>query len=100
MTQGTGSPGFFPFVYFSACLVATAYFAFAAVQGDFGLFRRIQLEAEIATERTELSRLEARRDFLRNKTRRLSDAWLDLDLLDEEARRVLGYIRADEIVVR
>jgi cell division protein FtsB len=37
---------------------------------------------------------------MENLTRRLSDQYLDLDLLDERARNVLGYIRSDEIVVR
>jgi hypothetical protein len=37
---------------------------------------------------------------LRNKTRRLSDTYLDLDLLDTQARERLGMMRADEIIVR
>jgi hypothetical protein len=32
-------------------------------------------------------------------THRLSDAFLDLDLLDQQLRDVLGYVRADEIVL-
>jgi cell division protein FtsB len=32
-------------------------------------------------------------------TRRLSDEFLDLDLLDERARNVLGYKRPDEIML-
>ena len=32
-------------------------------------------------------------------TRRLSDDFLDLDLLDEQARDVLGYVRADEVIL-
>ena len=35
-----------------------------------------------------------------NLTRRLSSASLDLDLLDEQARRVLGLGRPDEIIIR
>ncbi len=35
-----------------------------------------------------------------NLTTRLSDHYLDLDLLDEQLRDVLGYVRADEIVIR
>jgi cell division protein FtsB len=35
-----------------------------------------------------------------NRTRRLSDTFLDLDLLDEQARERLGYLRPDEIVLR
>ena len=37
---------------------------------------------------------------MENLTRRLSDTYLDLDLLDEQARDVLGMVRADEIVIR
>jgi cell division protein FtsB len=37
---------------------------------------------------------------MQNLTLRLSDDYLDLDLLDEQARDVLGYLRADEIVIR
>ena len=37
---------------------------------------------------------------MENLTRRLSDSYLDLDLLDERARDVLGYVRADEIVIQ
>ena len=35
-----------------------------------------------------------------NLTHRLSDDYLDIDLLDQQARDVLGYMRADEIVIR
>ncbi len=35
-----------------------------------------------------------------NLTRRLSDTYLDLDPLDQQARDMLGMIRADEIVIR
>ena len=35
-----------------------------------------------------------------NLTHRLSDDFLDLDLLDERAREVLGTVRPDEIVIR
>ena len=37
---------------------------------------------------------------LKNRTHRLSDGFLDVDLLDEQVRDVLGYVRADEIVIR
>ena len=37
---------------------------------------------------------------MQNLTRRLSDDYLDLDLLDERAREVLGLLRADEILLR
>ncbi|MGC9420206.1 MAG: FtsB family cell division protein [Rhodovulum sp.] len=76
------------------------YFTFAAVQGDFGLFRRIQLEADADRLQAEKAKLEADLADFENRTKRLSDGYLDLDLLDERARIVLGLIRADEIVIR
>lgn len=77
-----------------------AYFTFAAVQGDYGIFRRVQVEAETQTLRVELDQLEAEVAAMRNKTRRLSDSYLDLDLLDRQAREILGLMRADEIIIR
>lgn len=77
-----------------------AYFTFAAVQGDFGLFRRAEIEAETRLLQAELDRLTAQVARKENLTRRLSDDFLDLDLLDQQARDVLGLLRADEIVIR
>ena len=76
------------------------YFTFAAVQGDYGVFRRAEVLAEarvLAEERDALAVEVAR---MENLTRRLSDSYLDLDLLDQQARDVLGMVRADDIVIR
>ncbi len=87
------------FVYFTVMFLLAAYFMFASVQGDFGLFRRIQIEAELTSLKSERDRLATDVSALENKTRRLSDTYLDLDLLDSQARDVLGLIRPDEIVL-
>ena len=50
--------------------------------------------------RRNATRLAADLAAIQNKTRRLSDGFLDIDLLDEQARDVLGMIRSDEIVIR
>ncbi len=76
------------------------YFTFAAVQGDYGVFRQVQLKAEERALIAERDRLAAELATMRNLTTRLSDSYLDLDLLDEQARDVLGYLRPDEIVIR
>jgi len=76
------------------------YFTFAAVQGDYGVFRRVQINAEAGALRAERDRLAADLAATSNLTHRLSDDYLDLDLLDQQAREVLGYLRADEIVIR
>ncbi len=76
------------------------YFTFAAVQGDFGVFKRAEVEAETRVLQQELAELRAEVARMENLTRRLSDDYLDLDLLDEQARDMLGMIRPDEIVIR
>ena len=86
-------------VYFAAMFSLGLYFTFASVQGDYGLFRRVQIDAEAATLAAEKARLAAEVANLENKTKRMSDDYLDLDLLDEQARDVLGLIRSDEIAL-
>ena len=87
-------------VYFFVMLLLGLYFAFAAVQGPSGLLRRVQLQAETEQLIRQRDALQAEVDQMRNLTRRLSDDYLDLDLLDERARDVLGLVRADELIVR
>lgn len=76
------------------------YFAFAAVQGPSGILRRIQIEAEITDLAAERDRLQAEVQGMENLTRRMSDEYLDLDLLDERVREVLGMVRPDEVILR
>ncbi|MEM1428794.1 MAG: septum formation initiator family protein [Pseudomonadota bacterium] len=85
---------------FVICLTLSGYFTFAAVQGDYGLFRRIEIEAETRRLEAERQALLAEVARMENLTRRLSDDFLDLDLLDERARDMLGLLRHDEIVIR
>ena len=82
-------------------LGGVAYFALMFSLGIyFGLFRRVQIEAEVVTLQAERDRLAKEVTGLENKTRRMSDSYLDLDLLDSQARDVLGLVRTDEIVLR
>ena len=87
-------------VYLGVMASLAMYFTYASVQGDYGLFRRVQIDAEARILTAERDALLAEAALLQNKTRRLSDSYLDLDLLDEQAREVLGLVRADEIVLR
>ena len=86
--------------YLVLMCLAAMYFTFASVQGDYGLFRRIQIDAERQALEAERAALLAEVAALENKTRRLSDDFLDLELLDQQARDVLGLVRQDEMVLR
>ncbi|MBO6865766.1 MAG: septum formation initiator family protein [Pseudomonadota bacterium] len=100
MTYSKNRPALGALVYFAGAISIGAYFTFAAVQGDYGLFRRAEIEVDAQKLEQELAALNAEVSSMENLTRRLSDDYLDLDLLDEQARDVLGLIRADEMVVR
>ncbi|MEJ6398054.1 FtsB family cell division protein [Yoonia sp. 208BN28-4] len=93
-------PAMGPLFTFLGLLFLGVYFTFAAVQGDYGVFKRGEVKAEARALEIELAQLHAEVARMENLTRRLSDTYLDLDLLDEQARDVLGLIRADEIVIR
>lgn len=100
MAAGRKRPSIAMLAYTGLIVTVSGYFIFASVQGEFGLFRRIQIEAELTELQQVSAQLEQDVSDMRNKTKRLSDSYLDLDLLDEQAREVLGYLRADEIVIR
>lgn len=95
----SNKPSLGAFTFFAIAFALSAYFTFAAVQGDFGLFRRVEIQAEADELRLDLDRLSLEITAIENLTHRLSDDYLDLDLLDERARSVLGLLRADEIVI-
>jgi cell division protein FtsB len=100
MSGSDRRPGVGLAIYVVVMVTLGMYFTFASVQGDFGLFRRVQIEAETRALVAERDRLAAEVAALRNKTLRLSDTFLDVELLDQQARDVLGLVRADEIVLR
>ncbi|MGB3245778.1 MAG: septum formation initiator family protein [Sulfitobacter sp.] len=93
-------PAFGTLLFFAISFALSLYFTFAAVQGDFGLFRRAEIVAESQDLRFQLATVRADVARMENLTKRLSDDYLDLDLLDERARSVLGMVRTDEIVIR
>lgn len=89
-----------PLLFFVFGLALAVYFVFAAIQGDYGLFRRIEVNAQADQLQRQLDQLQGQVAQLENLTHRLSDDYLDLDLLDEQARKTLGLVRADEVVVQ
>ena len=80
-------------------LCAVCYLGFSALHGDRGLYALVRetrelkaLQQELVSVRTERVRVERRVQNLRSDS-------LDLDLLDEQMRRMMGVMRPGEIVV-
>ena len=81
-------------------LTLAAYFIFSAIQGDYGVLRRAEYQSEFKSLTQNFKQLQRSIALLENKTLRLSDHYLDLDLLDQQARDILGFVRPDEIVIQ
>ena len=77
-----------------------AVFAHSGLQSEHGLAAYREAGAEERRLTRELETLRTQRAELENRVMRLSDHYLDLDLLDERARVVLGLVRPDEVIVR
>lgn len=85
---------------FTISLSLGLYFTFAAVQGDFGILRRAEINHDLQKLQVQIGSIHVEIADLKNLTRRLSDHYLDLELLDQQARDVLGYVRTDELVIQ
>lgn len=96
--EKNGGYGFL--IYLGVSIALAAYFAFAAVQGDLGVLKRMQIASELRDLQVERDELLTKVAEMENKTLRLSDRYLDLDLLDERARDVLGMMRVDDFAIR
>lgn len=80
-------------------ILMVAYFGVSFVQGDRGLLAWIRLNDEIAVANADLGELRAERRRMEHRTQLLRPDALDLDMLDERARALLGFSHKDEIVV-
>lgn len=80
-------------------LLAIIYFAYHVVHGGRGLLAWRQIDMAVAAARAELATLRSERQALEHRVRLLHPESLDADMLDETARRVLGYGRPEDIVI-
>ena len=83
---------------FVCLLFFLLYFSYVAIFGNNGLKSYIDLEFEIIELNNNFKSLEKVMHELELKTSKLSNN-LDLDLLDQQSRTVLGLIRKDEIII-
>ena len=83
---------------FVCLLFFLLYFTYVAIFGNNGLKSYIDLEFEIIELNNNFNSLVTVMNELEIKTSKLSNN-LDLDLLDQQSRTVLGLIRNDEIMI-
>lgn len=88
-----------PLALYAVSASVTAYFVWHAVNGGRGLrikdeyrLKISALDATLASVQAERAQLEQRVEMMRSDT-------VDRDLLEEEARTVLGRVRQSELVI-
>ena len=74
------------------------YLAFHAVSGERGVLALFTESRKLEEVKAELARAKMQHEKLEHKVRLMSDSSLDLDLLDEQVRRVLGMANKNEVV--
>ena len=80
-------------------IAAITYFGYHTIQGEHGILAWLQLSGQVHQAKATVHALEAKRDRLANRVRLLHPEHLDLDMLDEQARRLLNVGREDEILL-
>lgn len=77
----------------------TVYFAWHIVAGERSMFRLVSVNRMIEKVAVDYDSEHAQREQLEAKVVKLRPGSIDPDLLEERARTVLGYARADEHIV-
>ena len=81
------------------CALGLLYVGYQSVQGERGLLRWVERSAEVERTRAEVAVLAKERRKLERRVSQLRAESLDLDLLDQEARRMLNLGHPDEEVL-
>lgn len=80
-------------------LLLCMYFAYHLLHGDRGFFANKGLQIKLVQAQEKLETKRQERIALENRVRLLRPDGIDLDLLDERARVVLGFVKTDERVI-
>ena len=83
----------------AVCLILSLYFVFASLNGEFGVSTKYNLLAIEKVLAKELDSINNETKTIKNRIKRLSDSSLDLELLDQQARIILGMIGEEELII-
>ncbi|MBE6449056.1 MAG: septum formation initiator family protein [Alphaproteobacteria bacterium] len=79
--------------------IVMCYFIYHTISGDRGLLKYIYLKQEIVKAEKVAEQYSLQKKELEEKVKHLSNASLDLDLLEERARIVLNMANDDEFIL-
>jgi cell division protein FtsB len=80
-------------------MLVAFYMGYHTLHGERGLYALMRDQREQMLLERELAKTKSERERMEHRVVSLRDSSLDRDLLDEQMRRMLGVMRAGEIVV-
>ena len=75
------------------------YITFHTIQGERGLIAFMQIHEEVLAAKKIQQTLISKKNRLQNKVALLSPKSLDIDMLEERVRIMLGYSRPNETII-
>lgn len=88
---------YFLFNLLSIALIC--YFGYHIINGDRGVFALLKLNNQINSLTSELETTRVERLSLERKANLLKSNSLDLDLLEEQVKNILGYAKPQEHIL-
>jgi cell division protein FtsB len=83
----------------ASLVIVVAFFGSYAVFGPNGALAYGQIKQQLASRQTQLTSLDKQRDELRNRVNLLDPNHANLDMADDQARKKLGAVRRDEVIL-
>lgn len=80
-------------------VVGIFYLLFHVLSGERGVYALLKEQRKLDVLQAQLTQITAQRQALEKRVKLLSSDSLDLDLLDEESREVLGTAGKDEVMI-
>ncbi|MEM0898468.1 MAG: septum formation initiator family protein [Pseudomonadota bacterium] len=82
------------------CVLAMGYFVYHGFHGTHGIKSNAEYMERIAILEAELAQLNDVADRIGKRTSLLRNGSIEQDMLDEQARRMLGFSAENEIIIR
>lgn len=87
------------FISYFIALATIIYFCFFTIFGDKGLIKLFALQKQIDNKEVSLQETENKMRNKKTMVEGMKAESLDIDLLDEQARKTLGYAGKNEVII-
>lgn len=83
-------------VFIFIILAVTVYFVYHVLNGNRGILTLFKLSKQKKEIQIEIAELSKEREYLDRKVNMMKSNSIDLDLLDEQVKKNLGYVNKNE----